>query len=121
MSNDIGTLKISNAQTNDIGNYLVLAENKAGKDQTYCRLSLKQLPNVDQTPYVNPDSFKFLEPKKGAEPRPDRDQEKYRPPVVIVPLLNLRISEGDSVKFECKIDGYPKPKVLDSKKYYMNG
>ncbi len=116
LTNDMGSLKISNLQKNDIGSYLVVAENKVGKDQTFCKLSSNNSPDIDQTPYVNPEAFRYLEADpKNYSPKPDKDDVKHRPPVVIVPLSDININEGDSVKFVCKIDGYPKPKVRNSK------
>ncbi len=109
--NDIGSLKISNVQKNDAGSYLVVAENKVGKDQTCCQLFINNSPNIDQTPYVNPESFRYLEADNKQNPKPDEDDHKYRPPVVIVPLFDVKIKEGDIIIFDCKIDGYPKPKV----------
>lgn len=107
-------MKISSALKNDIGNYSVLAENKAGKDQTLCRLFITLQPNVDETPLVNPDAFKLL----NAPPTPyvDDDQDKnkkenYLPPRVIVPLSDVRLKEGENILMICKIVGQPKPKV----------
>lgn len=109
--NDTGSLKISNLQKNDIGSYYVVAENKIGKVQTDCKLILNNSPNIDQTPYVNPEAFKYLEadPKR-LSPKSEID-EKYYPPKVIVPLTDINIKEGEILKFDCKIDGFPKPKV----------
>ena len=93
---------------------MVLAENKAGKDQTFCKLTLKLLPNVDETAYISPDAFKSLETSPAKPERDDedeKDKKRYMPPRVIVPLTNIRISEGEPFKLECKIDGYPAPKV----------
>lgn len=94
---------------------MVLAENKVGKDQTFCQISVNLIPNVDDTPLINPDAFRFLEnvptDKKAAPDSDTENKDKYIPPHVIVPLSNVRISQGDVVRLACKIDGYPKPKV----------
>jgi hypothetical protein len=113
LSTRICTLKINNAQKNDLGNYLVLAENKAGRDQTFCKIYIDLLPNVDETPLINPDAFRFLEAPQARQPSYDKndDRNRYYPPRVIIPLSNIRIVEGDSAVLACKIDGYPKPKV----------
>lgn len=106
------SLKISNAQKNDLGNYLVLAENKAGKDQTFCKIYVDLLPNIDETPLIDPEAFKFLEHPITKPIKDDSDDViKYIPPHVIVPLSNVKITEGEPLKLACKIDGYPKPKV----------
>lgn len=113
LSTCLATLKISNALKNDLGEYTVLAENKAGRDKTSCKLFITMQPNIDETPLVNPEAFKYLE-HPFAKPEYDQDRDKkehYYPPRVIVPLSNIRITEGDNILLMCKIDGYPKPKV----------
>ena len=107
-------LKINQAQLNDVGNYLVLAENIAGKDQTFCKLFVRETPKVDETPLIDPDAFKFLEAPLNKQPDDSddkKDRERFYPPRVIIPLSNVTINEGDFVRFACKIDGYPKPKM----------
>lgn len=105
-------MRISNAHKTDLGTYLVLAENKVGQDRTACKLYVTVEPSVDETPLINPEAFRNLE---APVPKPDSDdlkpKEHFIPPRVIVPLANVRISEGDPVLLICKIDGYPKPKV----------
>lgn len=95
---------------NDVGSYLAVAENEAGVDQTNCNAFIKQMPNIDRTPLVNPDAFRYLEQPATEKPRRD-DQENLRPPKVIVPLSNVKLEEGQSVLLACKIEGYPRPKV----------
>jgi len=114
LSTDIATLKISNLRKSDLGNYLVLAENKAGKDQTFCKLFIKLLPNVDETSLINPEAFKFLEAPKSNNNNENpfnNEVQRYIPPHVIIPLSDMYISEGNYATLLCKIDGFPKPKV----------
>ena len=92
---------------------MVLAENIAGKADTGCKLFIDLLPNIDESPFVNPEAFKRLDappviPENDKEPK-----EHFIPPKVIVPLSDARISEGDKVYLTCKIDGYPKPQVYN--------
>lgn len=97
---------------NDLGTYIVLAENEAGRDQTFCTVHIQQIPNIDQTPMVNPDAFRFLEHPHVQRPHDiDDDNENLQPPRVIVPLQDLQLKEGEPVFLICKIDGKPKPKV----------
>ncbi len=114
LNSNVATLKIDNAQMNDLGTYIVLAENPAGRDQTFCSLFVQQIPGIDQRPLVNPDAFKYLEnpPNKFAAPSErEDDNENAQPPVVIVPLQDLKLKEGEPVLLICKIEGNPKPKV----------
>lgn len=112
-------MRISNTLKNDLGNYTVVAENKAGKAQTSCQLRIDLQPNVDETPLINPDAFKFLDNPPSSAPQTklpdDEDKKRFMPPNVIVPLSNARINEGESVLLACKIDGFPKPKVKEEK------
>lgn len=107
----IATLKINNAQKNDLGQYMVLAENIAGKANTACKLFINFLPNIDESPYVNPEAFRLLDSPPNKPESENEPKEHFIPPKVIVPLSDARISEGENVFLVCKIDGYPKPKV----------
>ncbi len=114
ISSNVATLKIDNAQMNDLGTYVALGENIAGKDQTYCSVFVKEIPNIDQTPMVNPDAFRFLEgPKFNRPTETDDDNDNLQPPKVIVPLQDLELNEGEPVMLMCKIIGKPKPKVCN--------
>jgi hypothetical protein len=105
----VALLKIENAQLTDIGNYVAFATNEVGKDSTNCKVFVNETPNIDETPIVNPDAFKFLEhaPHKA---RPD-DEDRLFPPKVIIPLADATFAEGQTVILACKIDGLPKPKL----------
>lgn len=111
---DIAILRIDDARLPDVGNYLVVAENEAGKDQTQCNVFVTSVPNVDETPLVNPESFRFLDlPRSKPQYESDaEDKDRLEPPRVIIPLSDVKLEEGQSVLLVCKIDGYPKPKVL---------
>ncbi len=109
MSTGIVTLKIDNAQMNDVGIYAAIAENIAGKDQTHCNAYVNQMPNIDRTPMVNPDAFRYLEQPIDKNKRPEI--ENVQPPKVIIPLSNVQLEEGQSVLLACKIEGMPRPKV----------
>jgi hypothetical protein len=106
----IALLKIDSAFANDLGEYLVVAENPAGKDQTQCRVEITLVPNIDQTPYVNPDAFKNLE-KLPLVPKEEIDAE-MKPPKVIIPLTDVKLVEGQPIHLACKIEGIPRPRVI---------
>lgn len=97
---------------NDLGTYVVLAENEAGRDQTFCTVFIQQMPNIDQTPMVNPEAFRYLDNPQNRRPlETDDENENLQPPRVIVPLQDLQLTEGGPVLLVCKIEGKPKPKV----------
>ena len=113
LNTGIATLKIDDARPNDVGNYLVVGENVAGKDQTSANTYVLNTANVDQRPMYDPQKFISLE--KVPEPvnydKPDTG--KGRPPKFIIPLpKDLRIHGGERIHMKCKVDGYPYPKVL---------
>ena len=109
LSTLVASLKIENAQMNDVGHYLVVAENDAGRDQTHAQVFVTQTASIDQSPMVNPDAFKYLE-QQPHKARPE-EVEKMVPPKIIVPLSNVKLEEGQSIFLACKVDGQPKPKV----------
>jgi hypothetical protein len=110
LNTGVAVLRIDSVQLNDIGEYLVVAENPAGKDQTQCRVEITLVPNIDQTPYVNPDAFKNLE-KLPLVPKEEIDAE-MKPPKVIIPLTDVKLVEGQPIHLACKIEGIPRPRVI---------
>jgi len=96
----------------DGGHYMAVAENEVGHDQTECNAVIKQVPNIDRTPMVNPNAFRYLE-HLPTERTPRDRVDKLTPPKVIIPLTNVKLEEGQSVVLACKIDGNPKPKVIE--------
>lgn len=116
-SSGVVSLRINDAQMNDIGIYIALAENEAGSDQTQCEVTIQQMPNIDNTPMVNPEAFKYLEQPAYARPKSLDDTDDMSPPKVIVPLSNVKLEEGQTVILACKIEGYPRPKLT----WFKNG
>jgi hypothetical protein len=110
LSTFISTLNIRVTRKIDLGSYHVLAENIAGKVETSCKLFIKEVPNIDETAYVNPDSFKPFE--YIAKPQLSFDDDGEHEPVIIVrPLEDQECYEGDTVTFVCEVRGHPKPQV----------
>ena len=105
----VASLKIENSLINDVGSYLVLAENEVGRDQTQCSINLKPVSGIDQTPLVNPEAFRYLE--QHAPQKRKETNDLMIPPKVIIPLKDVSLKEGDPVFIACKIQGYPKPNV----------
>ncbi len=112
LNTNVATLKIDNAQMQDIGNYMIIGSNEAGQDRTECRVFVDEGPSVDETPNVDPNAFRFLEhpSSEKSERAPDND-EQMTPPKVIVPLSNVKMDEGRNIILACKVIGSPKPKV----------
>ena len=96
-----------------MGDYLVLAQNQHGEDMTSCHLSLNMSPNVDSDSImISSEMFKDEEENELVTKKPDLNK-RLIPPRVLIPLSNVKIEEGSPMRLACKIDGLPKPKVLD--------
>jgi hypothetical protein len=111
LSTYISTLNIKVTKPLDIGTYRVFAENIAGTAETTCNLFIERVPNIDETAYVNPESFRTLE----FPPKPisyDTDDSGDKQPVLIVkPLQDQECFEGETATFICEVRGNPKPQV----------
>jgi hypothetical protein len=116
LNSGIVSLKIGDVQLGDNGHYTVIAQNKAGQDQTQGSIHVTQMPGVDNSSMVNPDAFRYLDSPRDAASAPsrrpeDRDRLNYKPPKFIIPLANIKINEGQPAHLAAKVDGYPKPRV----------
>jgi hypothetical protein len=111
LSTCISTLNIKVTKPIDIGVYRVFAENIVGTAETTCNLFIETVPNIDNTAYVNPESFKALD----FPPKPisyDTDDGGDKQPILIVtPLVDQECFEGETVTFMCEVRGNPKPQV----------
>ena len=94
----------------DTGNYICKAVNPYGTDETVTRINILDVPNIDETPLVDPEKFIALESEKPINNNKDNSSQLV-PPRVLIPLSDARINEGEPILFSCRIDGFPKPKV----------
>ena len=124
---DVGTnqvlLQINDVRPQDVGQYLVVATNPAGKDSTGASLSVvPEKPGVDDRGFVPEDKFRNLEQPRRPTRRPlqivpgvdiqplagteegDMIIEDQRPPRVIVPLSDGVVEETMPVLLTTKID-----------------
>ena len=83
-------MKINDARPDDEGYYKVTASNIIGTDETSADASI-------------------LDPNKKII---DDKASKSMPPIITIPLTNIKINEEDEIVFMCKVIGFPKPKVL---------
>lgn len=112
----IATLVIKSANLSDKGTYTCVASNIAGRDQTTANLTVKFVPNVDDTSYINPNALKHLEPNlPGAGP--ELDDDKYKKPYFVKVPKNTEVRDGTVVKLECVAFGRPTPVLT----WYFNG
>lgn len=110
----VASLKVNEAQANDSGLYEVAVENIAGSDRTAANLIVDHVPDIDQSPIIDPNAFKYLNaaPQSPKPRAPDADEvSSIRPPKVIIPLKDIKVNEDQPATFMSKIIGYPIPKV----------
>lgn len=119
LNTSVVSLKIESTQLNDVGNYLIVAENEVGKDQTHCSVSIIPESGVDTSPIVNPNAFRYLE-QHAPSARGQEAPDPKVPPKVVVPLRDLNLQEGQSIFLPCKITGLPRPKVKFEVKFNSN-
>jgi hypothetical protein len=76
-------------------------------------LFVEAVPNIDETAYVNPDSFKPFDFIAKPFPLPnDDDNTGEKVPVLILrPLEDQECFEGESVSFIAEVKGTPRPQV----------
>ncbi|KRF98945.1 uncharacterized protein Dwil_GK12604, isoform C [Drosophila willistoni] len=88
------TLIIPQAYPNDAGSYVLSAKNLAGEAYSHCNVIVKgRLPNETSDSEMASD----IEPIK---------------PAVHIPLKDVSIFEGKSVRLDCVIVGQPEPEVI---------
>ncbi len=68
LNTGVARLKINDSVLNDAGLYSVLAENKAGSDQTNGRLDIVKESNVDDKPIINPNAFAHVQQPQSEQP-----------------------------------------------------
>ncbi len=105
-------LKIDDVRPNDVGTYTCKANNIAGEAETSAKTLISKTSNIDETPYVEPERFRNLCKTPEFREKIIEDKKKYERPVVIEPLEDFKVYEGDNHRLVCKVDGYPKPKVI---------
>ncbi len=129
-------LQINDVRPEDVGQYLVVATNPAGKDSTGASLSIiPEKPGVEDRAVVPTDKLRNLERPVGAAPRPlEITPDKFgklkpvppstktgegevvqamRPPRVIVPLSDSDLEELMPVLLTATIDaGVPTASVM---------
>ena len=104
-------VKINFLKENDAGLYVCKAENPYGSDETFTQIQILDSSNVDTNPQTgNPEAFRAFD--KPYESSPDKDPINFQPPVVIIPLHDILVTEEKPVTISCKIIGNPKPKVF---------
>jgi hypothetical protein len=97
-----------------------VARNPQGEVQTSARIDVQQTPGIDETSYVQPDAFKYIE-KQPTGPRPtkgrresDTSNSQQKPAKILKTPMSTTVVEGAPAQFTCQVEGSPKPKVNPS-------
>ena len=97
----------------DDGYYICKAENPLGTDETFTRINILDVPNIDETPFVDPHSFDFLNKPDSKRPFEKADDPaKHKPPKFVILLpKDVNVNDGAKANLKCKVEGYPLPEV----------
>ncbi|MCJ8732911.1 hypothetical protein PDJAM_G00216350 [Pangasius djambal] len=126
MVNEFGycSLDYEAAYARDSGVITCRATNKFGVDQTSATLIVKdekslveesQLPEGRRGPRID-EIERVAHEGAPAGVTGDETTEKTKPEIVLLPEP-IRVLEGETAKFRCRVTGYPSPKV----NWYLNG
>lgn len=109
---DIGTriitLQILASRPDDQGTYTVRAVNPVGSDETSCKLTIRPTSSIDNRPFVDGTRFRPLDNRPQSGTLGPDGNEALRPPKVLVPMNNVRLTESEPILLKSIIDaGYP--------------
>jgi hypothetical protein len=81
------------------------------------RVDVRETPGIDETSYVQPDAFKYIEkqpvavrPTKGRR-ESDTANLQQKPAKILKTPMSTSVVEGGTATFTCQVEGNPKPKV----------
>jgi len=121
--NDFGfvILEINNIQARDRGEYVCKASNSHGNCEVRCNLVVTNIAGKIISSSQLPAGFKGENIRNLEEYKsPSRDKSEERvigPPVFVKEIQDVVINEGESVRFEGRIDGYEDTRI----EWYCNG
>ncbi|CAF4610426.1 unnamed protein product, partial [Rotaria sp. Silwood1] len=123
------TLRIHDSRPEDSGIYTVIAKNPQGHVQTSAHIDIQETPAIDETSYVQPDAFKYIEkqPVASRPQKPRRESDttnlQQKPAKILRTPLSTSVVEGTVAQFTCQVEGNPKPKIawLKDNKPLMSG
>ena len=94
-----------------------IAKNPQGHVETSARVDVQDTPGIDETSYVQPDAFKYIEKQpSGLRPTKNRRESdtsnsQQKPAKILKTPTSTTAVEGTVAQFTCQVDGNPKPKV----------
>ncbi len=101
-------LQILASRPEDQGTYTVRAKNPVGSDETTCKLTIRPVASVDTRPFVDAERFRPLEHRPSTAGNVDNENQPLRPPKVLIPMNNVRLTEFQPILLKSIIDaGFP--------------
>jgi len=95
-----------------------VAQNPQGHVQVSAQVDVRETPGIDETSYVQPDAFKYIEkqliaPRPGKPTRRESDTTnlQQKPAKILKTPMSTSVVEGSTATFTCQVEGSPKPKV----------
>lgn len=98
------TLQILAARPDDKGTYTVRATNPVGSDETSCQLNIRPTASIDTRPFVDGERFRPLDHPERLGAPDDEANRLLRPPKVLVPMNNVRLTESEPIILKSIID-----------------
>ena len=81
-------------------------------------MEVRDTPGIDETSYVQPDAFKYIEkqpiaPRQTKQTRRESDTSnlQQKPAKILKTPMSTSVVEGNTATFTCQVEGTPKPKV----------
>jgi len=107
------SIRLEDANVYDSGAFKIRVENQYGKIETAGVVYVNKAPVIDTRPVVDPEAFKYL-PQSPIKHQFPHQPEELKPPNFIVGLpANYKLHEGEPIKLICKVEGNPKPTVIN--------
>ncbi|KAL3105626.1 hypothetical protein niasHT_021729 [Heterodera trifolii] len=106
------------ALPDDTGEYACVATNQFGQAMLTAKLACSGIQHVLTTPQI-PQGLRVKDVRKNvyhAEAGPQPERQKQKPQFLILPR-NVQVEENMPARFECAVEGNPRPKVI----WYVNG
>ena len=82
-----------------------------GKTETEAEGQIIITPNIDERSYIDTKHLEKLSKIVDISKINFEENAKMKQPKIVIPLQNLQLKEGEDIILNCKIDGFPIPKV----------
>ncbi|CAF1320227.1 unnamed protein product [Adineta steineri] len=74
-------------------------------DETTCKLNIRPVSSIDTRPFIDADRFRPLENRPATADNLGDNKQPLRPPKVLIPMNNLRLTEYQPIVLKSIVDG----------------